>query len=209
MTQSRDNIQFPEAGLLTNSPSKIRGGRGALTTPRVMNRPELKASRRALRTNGTPAEGALWNILKAKRVGGYQFRRQYSVGDHILDFYCPVLRLAIELDGDYHFHGNMPETDFDRDNELQQTYHVKTMRFENKIVFQQPETIVNAIIAYAAGGQRPPAPSNLRGGERAGGQRPLTPSNLRGGEYAGSQRPPAPSNLRGGVGVREDANNEE
>jgi len=94
-----------DAGL-TSSPSKIRGGRGALTTAEVplttehvMNTRDMKSLRRNLRTNGTPAEGALWRHLRAKQVGGLQFRRQFSVGPHILDFYCPALRLAIELDG--------------------------------------------------------------------------------------------------------------
>ncbi len=111
-----------------------------------MNTEDMKVLRRRLRTNGTPAEGGLWNILKGKKVGGLQFRRQYSVGSHILDFYCPALKLAIELDGEYHYYGANPEHDMARDEELMHNYGIHTLRFENKIVFQQPQAIVNSIL---------------------------------------------------------------
>ena len=111
-----------------------------------MNIPEMKAFRRELRSHGTSAEGALWTMLKGKQIAGLQFRRQFSVGSHILDFYCPRLRLAIELDGDYHYHMEMPERDWQRDRELQEKYGIKTLRFENQIVFHHPEAIHDAII---------------------------------------------------------------
>ncbi|WP_143525188.1 endonuclease domain-containing protein, partial [Labilibacter marinus] len=63
------------------------------------NRPELIKKRKQLRNNSTPAECELWNYLKGKKVCRLKFRRQYSVGKYVLDFYCPELKLAIELDG--------------------------------------------------------------------------------------------------------------
>ena len=136
-----------------NSPSKIRGGKGASKTNQqerivhVFNTPEMKAHRRELRANGTPAERTLWNWLKSKQIRGLQFRRQFSVGHHILDFYCPALKLAIELDGDYHYHMAMPEQDWKRDQELLCKHGIKTLRFENKTVFEHPRIIINAILA--------------------------------------------------------------
>ncbi|WP_430816192.1 endonuclease domain-containing protein, partial [Carboxylicivirga sp. RSCT41] len=38
--------------------------------------------------------------LKEKRIWNLKFRRQHSIGQYILDFYCPQLKLAIELDGE-------------------------------------------------------------------------------------------------------------
>ena len=119
-------------------------------TIHVMNTGNMKTIRRNLRSNGTPAEGALWNMLKAKKVGGLQFRRQCSLGDFVIDFYCPSLKLAIELDGDYHSSGVVPERDFARDEELLSKYGVQTIRFENSIVFQQPDAIVNSILQIKA-----------------------------------------------------------
>ena len=112
----------------------------------VMNRPEMKLFRRELRSHGTSAEASLWKLLKGKQIAGLQFRRQYSVGDYILDFYCPTLKLAIELDGDYHYHMEMPDRDWQRDRMLLDRYGIKTLRFENKMVFTHTEAIRDAII---------------------------------------------------------------
>jgi very-short-patch-repair endonuclease len=46
------------------------------------------------------SEKLLWEKLRRRQVLGFRFRRQYSVGGYIIDFYCPELRLAIEVDGD-------------------------------------------------------------------------------------------------------------
>ena len=56
---------------------------------------------RELRRNGTKPEAKLWQVLRGTPLG-FSFRRQHPVGPYILDFYSPVLRLAIELDGDQH-----------------------------------------------------------------------------------------------------------
>ena len=149
-----------------NSPSKIEGvagGRGSMKVRQKMmhdkNNPALKSTRRNLRNNGTPAEGALWRILKGRQVDGLRFRRQFSVGAHVLDFYCPSIRMAIELDGDYHYHCAMPERDWARDKELEQKCGIRTLRFENKVVFENPNGIVSQILKIA--GESTPAP--LRG----------------------------------------------
>ena len=109
----------------------------------------------------TPAERALWNWLKGKQVKGLQFRRQFSVGCHILDFYCPALKLAIELDGDYHYHMVMPDQDGKRDQELLLKHGIKTLRFENNTVFEHPNVIIDAIL------QEFEASNNYTGGVNA------------------------------------------
>ena len=50
----------------------------------------------------TPAEAKLWTYLKGKQLEGRKFRRQHSVRQYILDFYCPASKVAIELDGQAH-----------------------------------------------------------------------------------------------------------
>ena len=112
---------------------------------RVMNTSQMKGLRRSLRKDGTRAEIALWKIIKGKKVAGLQFRRQFSVGNYILDFYCPTLRLAIELDGGYHSDEEIYEKDLNRDETLLKDYNIKTIRFTNDVVFYQPEAIVNSI----------------------------------------------------------------
>jgi len=41
-----------------------------------------------------PAEVIMWSKLRGKNVKGYKFRRQYSVGTYIVDFYCAELESA-------------------------------------------------------------------------------------------------------------------
>ena len=60
-----------------------------------------KRQRRELRKNKTPAEEILWTKLRRKQLG-YKFRQQHSFGKYIMDFYCPSLLLAIEVDGSVH-----------------------------------------------------------------------------------------------------------
>lgn len=69
------------------------------------NRSELKAYRKELRKNGTPAGAYLWGFLKRKQLEGKKFRRQFRVGNYILDFYCPSEKLCMELDGAQYFKG--------------------------------------------------------------------------------------------------------
>ena len=65
------------------------------------NKKALKERRRELRQNSTPAEKILWKLLRDSKLGA-KFRRQYSVGGYVLDFYCPKLKIAIELLGSVH-----------------------------------------------------------------------------------------------------------
>ena len=70
--------------------------------PSILNRPVLKIRRRELREHSTDAEKKLWSKLRAKQLSRFKFYRQFSAGPYILDFYCPVCRLAVELDGGQH-----------------------------------------------------------------------------------------------------------
>ncbi|MBR1551230.1 MAG: endonuclease domain-containing protein [Muribaculaceae bacterium] len=123
---------------------------------RSKNLKDKKESRRELRTNMTIAEAALWKLLKNKNVAGLQFRRQFSIDKYILDFYCPELKLAIELDGDYHYHMSQPRADYVRDQYLSENFGIKTLRFENKVVFSQQWVITNSILHEKATQQSSP-----------------------------------------------------
>jgi very-short-patch-repair endonuclease len=68
----------------------------------LQNDPTLKQWRRELRRNQANAERVLWAKVRNKQLLGMRFFRQYSVGPYILDFYCPTVKLAVELDGGQH-----------------------------------------------------------------------------------------------------------
>jgi very-short-patch-repair endonuclease len=54
---------------------------------------------RELRDCPTPAEAQAWSLLRKRRFAGLKFRRQHVLFGFIVDFYCPSLRLAVEVDG--------------------------------------------------------------------------------------------------------------
>ncbi|MBI4663928.1 MAG: DUF559 domain-containing protein [Verrucomicrobia bacterium] len=61
---------------------------------------------RRLRRDQTDEEKELWRALKAGRFAGFKFRRQHTKGKYFLDFYCPLARLSVEMDG---FQHGLPE----------------------------------------------------------------------------------------------------
>ena len=71
------------------------------TVPR-QTRNLLIEQAREMRKNPTKAESRLWGELRAKKLGGYKFRRQHPLGSFIVDFYCPLRKLVIEIDGPIH-----------------------------------------------------------------------------------------------------------
>ena len=111
---------------------------------RPNNRPYLQAIRTNLRRSLTPAEASLWKALKGSQFEGRKFRRQHSVGDYVLDFYCPQERLAIELDGEVHRSDAAREYDGVRREFLEQ-HGIKVLRFENFLVFEEREFVLNTI----------------------------------------------------------------
>ena len=108
------------------------------------NKKILQANRKKLRNNLTPAEAALWELIKNKKLDGRKFRRQHSIGNFILDFYCPEEKLAIELDGDDHYWDEGMKRDKIKTTYIK-SHGIEILRFENKLVFKNPEFVLNTI----------------------------------------------------------------
>ena len=100
--------------------------------------------RRKLRKHMTAAEVALWVMIKDRQLVGERFRRQFSVGHYILDFYCPKYKLAIELDGAGHFTDEGQEYDAKR-TEYLNSVGIHVIRFENLEVFNYPGQVLEEI----------------------------------------------------------------
>src|SRR5664279_1481205 len=73
---------------------------------------------RELRNQPTDAERILWMYLRT-RPGGYKFRRQHPALNYILDFYCHLLKLAIEVDGSIHDEKDIIAADIARQKNLE------------------------------------------------------------------------------------------
>lgn len=111
---------------------------------KVQNRVELKHHRKDLRNHLTPAEAELWKYLKDYQLQGKKFRRQHSIKNFIVDFYCPEERLVIELDGQGHFQLSGNQNNLERDAILKNV-GIRTLRFENKEVFNRLDYVLETI----------------------------------------------------------------
>ena len=112
---------------------------------RSNNKPELKAERKELRNFGTSAEALLWLSLKNRQIEGVRFRRQFSVGSFILDFYSPQCKLGIELDGVQHYSLDGSDYDDRRSRWLRKYHDIHILRFENRDVFTSYDNVVGYI----------------------------------------------------------------
>ena len=111
---------------------------------KAYNRTGLKPGRRELRKNMPPAEAAVWSRLRGRGLNGYKFRRQYSVGRHIIDFYCPESKLAVEIDGDTHFEEGREKKDRER-QKIIESYGITFLRFTNNDVYENIEGVLERI----------------------------------------------------------------
>jgi very-short-patch-repair endonuclease len=111
---------------------------------RIHNWKSMKDRRRHLRHSLTPAEAALWKALQGSKLAGKKFRRQHSIGNYVVDFYCPECKLAVELDGEKHFNAMASEYDLRR-TEFLRRYNIRVLRFENRAVFEHPDGLLEAI----------------------------------------------------------------
>ena len=83
----------------------------------VMSSSRKTAIAKLLRKNQTMSVEKFWYEVKAKRLGGYKFRRQVVIGKFVADFVCEQKKLIIELDGSHH--ADQIEKDEQRTAELE------------------------------------------------------------------------------------------
>ena len=98
---------------------------------RISNLPHLTPIRRALRERSTPYEKILWSKLRDRRFFGIKFRRQHSLENFVVDFFCPEKKLVIELDGETHC---SDQQTIERDRKLERLLEqesLKLLRFSN------------------------------------------------------------------------------
>jgi very-short-patch-repair endonuclease len=88
------------------------------------------------------AEVIIWSQIKNKQRLNSRFLRQFSIGKYILDFYCPYIKLAIEIDGDSHFKNKEKSVyDIIRENYLKQ-FGITILRFTNYDVYSSLNAVV-------------------------------------------------------------------
>ena len=83
-----------------------------------------------LRKKSQIPEQIMWSILRNRRFCNLKFRRQFCIGNYIVDFYCDAVRLVIEIDGEQHFFPENEEYDRKRTDYLS-SCGVKVIRYVN------------------------------------------------------------------------------
>ncbi len=106
---------------------------------------------RALRRDDTDAEARLWNALRARRLGGWRWRRQVPKGPFIVDFLCVEAGLVVELDGGQHT--EQVAYDERRTADLE-GLGLRVIRFWNSAVLTNREGVCDTILD-ACGGEHP------------------------------------------------------
>ena len=117
----------------------LRAGRG-----RGKMKTHLKKFQRELRKNMPLPEVILWRYLKNKQMG-VKFRRQYTIGNYILDFYAPKIKLAIEIDGDTHYQSPEDQEKDRKRDEFLQSKGIKVLRFLNPEVMRNLDGVLETI----------------------------------------------------------------
>ena len=92
----------------------------------------------------TEAEKVLWDKIRKRKINGRKFRRQYSIGGFVIDFYSPELKMAIEVDGGYHSGEDQKVYDRERQR-IFESIGIKVLRFKNKEVFLSIDRVVRSI----------------------------------------------------------------
>jgi very-short-patch-repair endonuclease len=86
----------------------------------------------------------LWAKIRNKQFLGMKFFRQYSIGPYILDFYCPTVKLAVELDGGQHNQSDKRERDVAR-SEYLKARGVDVMGFWNNEVLLDIQSVLSEL----------------------------------------------------------------
>ena len=127
----------------------------------LFNKLTEKEKRRILRKNTTSTEKIVWTYLRRKQILNERFLRQFSIEYYVLDFYCPRLQLAIEIDGDSHF-VNQDAVDYDKERQaFIERLGIEFLRFKNEEVYSENDAVINTITQKVKELQKgnPPRPS--------------------------------------------------
>jgi very-short-patch-repair endonuclease len=106
---------------------------------------------RQQRQEQTQAERRLWHRLRERRLGGFRFRRQFPIGDLIVDFCCREQGLVVEVDGGQHL--KLEEAGRNR-SKLIEARGCRVMPFWNSDVLANVDGVLEQILSAL----RPPTP---------------------------------------------------
>lgn len=114
---------------------------------RIFNKTKETDKRRLLRNNATNAETVLWSHLRNSKLNGLKFRRQFSINNYVVDFYCSRLKLAVEIDGSVHKQKRVQKMDKIRQDQIE-SLGITFLRFTNIEIINEISKIKERILAF-------------------------------------------------------------
>jgi len=112
---------------------------------RIFNVKENKEKRRMSRNSPTKPESIFWGRVKGRQISNCKFRRQHGIGNYIVDFYCPEVKLAIEIDGESHYKKRAVEYDKRRTKYIE-SLGIKLIRFTNDDIMKNIDGAMRTIM---------------------------------------------------------------
>jgi len=138
------------------SPSPLAGEGRLAVGERGEGDAPLQSRARTMRKSPTPAEQALWYLLRDRRFSGHKFRRQVPLGPFIADFLSYDAQLIVEADGGQHADNPYDEA---RTRWLE-AQGFRVLRFWNHEILTQRESVADRLfLALANPSPRSAAPS--------------------------------------------------
>ena len=101
---------------------------------------------RNLRKNKTREEDILWQLLRNRQFMGLKFKRQFPIGNYIVDFVCEEKKLVIEIDGGQHNIPDNVKADKERTNYINSKGY-RVVRFWNNDINQNIEGVYEALLS--------------------------------------------------------------
>lgn len=108
-----------------------------------MAKKRLTPVARKLRADSTDAESQLWSQLRARRLEGHRFNRQFGIGNAVADFACRSCKLVVELDGGQHA---VSLTDADRAQVIE-SFGYRIIRFWNHDIIDNMDGVLTEILS--------------------------------------------------------------
>ena len=106
--------------------------------------PNVFRKAKELRKYETEAEKYLWTKLNRNQMLGLQFRRQHPISIFIADFYCPKIKLVIEVDGSIHDILGNEAYDIGR-SDILNDFGITVIRFTNEQIINDIDNTINKI----------------------------------------------------------------
>ena len=128
---------------------RANGGGGA-----SLRKPAVYAARK-LRRQMSPPEVALWSQLRSTKLG-FKVRRQHPIGPYIADFFVPVAKLVIEVDGSPHDFGDQSRRHEAR-NRYMNEQGLRVLRIAAREVMRNLEGTISLIAEQVTGPLRHPS----------------------------------------------------